>query len=332
LYSDEFNPLQVLIFRKNGDWSEIGKNLELKARNIISKSSVKTTVFYTLNPMLDDGQSQSSPQNNYKLVMEANGNLALYRLKDNKLIWESGTTNKGVPQRRLVMRSDGNLAIYDGEKNLLWQSGYTNIGDLKNRLEVTDDGYVILRRPKGEVVWSSKDSTKPSKPSKPEVPAGTIIQTDGNCPENREDDYVAGISYVRIQRNKEPAKMDQYLNFSQLEVFDTKGVNVALKKPTQASSNWSGADQSGLVVDGRAFARSWPDGFCSGSTNNEWWEVDLKGSFDIKRAKFYNRLDWLASHGTRITDFNLQLLDSDRKIIREYTFTKGTEQYCINTV
>jgi len=330
LYGDDFNPPQLLIFSKNGDWSEVGKNLELKGRNMISKSSSKTTVFFTLNPIFEGcDSSQSSPQNNYKLVMEPNGNLALYRTKDNKLIWESKTTNKGVAPRRLFMRSDGNLAIYDGEKNLLWQTGYTNIGDFKNSLEVTDDGNVILRRPKGEVVWSSKDTKKPSKP---EVADGTIIQTDGNCPENREDDYVADINYVRIQRNKEPAKLDQYLNFSQLEVFDTKGVNVALKKPTKASSNWSGTDQSGLVVDGRAFARSWPDGFCSGSTNNEWWEVDLKGSFDIKRAKFYNRLDWLASHGTRITDFNLQLLDSDRKIIREYTFTKGTEQYCINTV
>jgi hypothetical protein len=57
----------------------------------------------------------------YKLVMQGDGNLVIYRQSDSKATWSSGSW-RGGSDCRLVMQADGNLVIYNASSQPIWAS------------------------------------------------------------------------------------------------------------------------------------------------------------------------------------------------------------------
>lgn len=104
---------------------------------------------YSLRP----GQAVVSPNRQYFLLMQADGNLVLYRgsLLDNKpkqALWSSVTS---TPGSFATMQTDGNFVVYSPSNSPLWAAGPgVNKGAM---LAVQDDGNMVIYNSAGKPVW-----------------------------------------------------------------------------------------------------------------------------------------------------------------------------------
>jgi len=178
---------------------------------------------------------------------------------------------------------------------------------------------------------------KPDKPKPTPPTAPTDI--DGICKPNVEG-FTEGVSYVRLKGVK---KKWHFLQISQVVVIDTKGNNVALKKPATSSSKDPNSAQTtphgtiqvdpNWAVDGILKMRrgdmdlvtmidTWPN------DPDPWWMVDLQGEFDIKQVNYWNR----SVNGQFAIGVEIQLLDSDKNVIKSYKIINHQNIYCVNTI
>jgi hypothetical protein len=95
------------------------------------------------------GDSLDSQDGNWKLDMQADGNLVFYG-PNNKATWASNTAGHSSVWD-LVMQSDGNLVVFDASGNSLWASDTS--GNPNATLEVEDGAFVIYNS-KNEPIWS----------------------------------------------------------------------------------------------------------------------------------------------------------------------------------
>jgi len=66
------------------------------------------------------GKYLRSPNGKYKLAMQSDGNLVLYKSGTTIAIWSSGTYGK--PVTKCVMQADGNLVLYDKNNKAYWDT------------------------------------------------------------------------------------------------------------------------------------------------------------------------------------------------------------------
>ena len=98
--------------------------------------------------VLTANQSISSPDGQYQLVMQGDGNLVEYG-PGGQAIWDAGTN--GHPGASAIMQGDGNLVVYSPAGTALWNSGtYGHPGASL----VLDDGGTLAIIDQGTVLWS----------------------------------------------------------------------------------------------------------------------------------------------------------------------------------
>ena len=104
-----------------------------------------------LNPgdELREGQSITSRNGGYSLLQQDDGNLVLYRSRDGRALWASGTN--GMAVRTTIMQRDGNLVIY-GFPQALWASGTD--GHPNSVCFMQDDGNLVIYEP-WQYVWDT---------------------------------------------------------------------------------------------------------------------------------------------------------------------------------
>ncbi|XWV24456.1 mannose-specific lectin [Tupanvirus deep ocean] len=74
-------------------------------------------------------QGQSLVQGDYKLLVQSDGNLALYDSSQTQLVvWSTNTTGQGTPPYSMTLQTDGNLCLYDSTGKSLWCSNTANKG------------------------------------------------------------------------------------------------------------------------------------------------------------------------------------------------------------
>ena len=98
--------------------------------------------------VLSAGQFLVSPHQQYRLLMQPDGNLVVYG--NGAALWSSGTW--GHPGSSASLQPDGNLVVYSAAGVALWNSGTWAAGP-GVVLAVRDDGDVTLTSPGGSVVW-----------------------------------------------------------------------------------------------------------------------------------------------------------------------------------
>ena len=136
----------------------------------------------------------------------------------------------------------------------------------------------------------------------------------------------AGTPNVRYVKVLSATGPDAWLQISQIVVHDENGVNVAKRKPASGSSIWPGTSPA-TAVDGHEGARSHPHEFVANTPNNAWWMVDLGNPTTVTDIVYYNRVDCCQN---RINGAKVQLLDSNKALIAEYTITSGGPKFVIN--
>ena len=97
---------------------------------------------------------------------------------------------------------------------------------------------------------------------------------------------IGNIRAVRVWGNG-----SQVLQISQLVVLDSRGQNVALNKPTSYFSIYEGINRSSVAVDGALTIREYPGIYHSGGSGlAEYFQVDLRGQYDIVQIIYFNRI------------------------------------------
>lgn len=101
------------------------------------------------NEGLRRGESLISANGRYRLDLQEDGNLVLYRQTGGATLWSSGTA--GMTVSRAVMQDDGNLVIY-GYGTPLWASN--TAGRPGSFLILQNDGNLVIYQPTSPV-WAS---------------------------------------------------------------------------------------------------------------------------------------------------------------------------------
>jgi hypothetical protein len=95
------------------------------------------------------GQSVSSTNRRYRLLLQTDGNLVLYDDVERSAPWSTNTA--GINPGHVIMQPDGNLVVYDARGRDHWSSG--SPGDPSAYLSVQNDGNVVIYRADGEAAW-----------------------------------------------------------------------------------------------------------------------------------------------------------------------------------
>ena len=96
-------------------------------------------------------QSIVSPNGEYTLVMQADGNLVEY-LTGGRAIWSSGT--HGDTGAHAVMQTNGNLAVLDSGGAVIWSSNSHSAG-CASELSIQNDGNVVIYNPSDKAIWAT---------------------------------------------------------------------------------------------------------------------------------------------------------------------------------
>ena len=97
---------------------------------------------------LSAGQSITSPNGEYRLAMQGDGNLVEYTAAGS-VVWATGTNPSGSD---VVMQGDGNLVVYNGSAVALWASSTS--GNPGAYLVLGDDGDLVVDSASGEPLWA----------------------------------------------------------------------------------------------------------------------------------------------------------------------------------
>ena len=127
--------------------------LALCAGSQLTAGAAHNTWALWSNETLTPGQFLSigiSGQNSgYRLELQTDGNLVLYRW-NGKALWWTGTWGQSISH--LVMQSDGNLVLYRTNGTAAWSSGTFGSG---HRIELWPDGNLVMKNSANAAVWST---------------------------------------------------------------------------------------------------------------------------------------------------------------------------------
>ena len=92
---------------------------------------------------LFQNQSLTSQDTRFRLTMQSDGNLVVYRNSDNRALWGSGTQQSDV--QRAVMQNDGNFVLYHVNNAPAWASN--TAGSNGSYIIMQNDGNLVVYRP-----------------------------------------------------------------------------------------------------------------------------------------------------------------------------------------
>lgn len=104
------------------------------------------TTFYGI----PSGVSLLSAGGVFRMTMQGDGNLVVYRMSDNWVKWNSGTYSPGA---RLVLQSDGNMVIYNTGNAAIWSTGTGGANSSGYHVVMEDSGNLGLYNPSNVAIW-----------------------------------------------------------------------------------------------------------------------------------------------------------------------------------
>jgi hypothetical protein len=99
---------------------------------------------------LDSGESKFSLNQQWRLILQTDGNLVIYNTATGVYKWATQTIGSGAI--KAIMQEDGQFCLYNAAGELKWTT-YTRDAGSVARLE--SDGILAVHSPKGYAVWNS---------------------------------------------------------------------------------------------------------------------------------------------------------------------------------
>jgi len=107
-----------------------------------------------VNTRLGAGNYLISPNGQYQLMMQNDGNLVLSG-PGNQALWWTATQNN--PGAYALLQSNGNLGVYGASVKSLWATNTNGKG--VTSLELRNDGTLVLLNNAGQVVWQNRSKS-----------------------------------------------------------------------------------------------------------------------------------------------------------------------------
>lgn len=92
------------------------------------------------NQTLWQGQRLQSTNGCFRLDMQIDGNLVIYRNSNNQPMWATNTQYKGAI--RATMQGDGNFVLYNRNNSAIWNTGTWNHEG--SRIIMQNDGNLVI--------------------------------------------------------------------------------------------------------------------------------------------------------------------------------------------
>jgi hypothetical protein len=99
---------------------------------------------------LNTNERLVSPNGNYNLLMQENGNLVL-RNASGTILWHPEMDGSGSVKAEIT--DAGNVVLRQADGDVMWASGTTRWAGSATTLEVTDHGNVLLSNAAGDHLW-----------------------------------------------------------------------------------------------------------------------------------------------------------------------------------
>ena len=130
--------------------------------------------------------------------------------------------------------------------------------------------------------------------------------------------------FVRIYPS--PTSGDGYMTFTQIQVFDMNGNNLAENKTVSATSTGSGVAAVSTTVDGSenakaGVANTWTSG--SSDRTNTYWEVDLGSTQQLAQVIYIGKIDATTAERSRAKGMVVKILDESRTVVLTRSFTSS---------
>lgn len=106
-----------------------------------------------LNEDLTNVGSIISKNGKFKLAMQGDGNLVLYR-STGQALWSTSTHGRTVSEA--IMQDDGNFVMYGPGRSVIWQTA--TCGNPGAWLTVKNNGNVVIYDSAGNQLWESKST------------------------------------------------------------------------------------------------------------------------------------------------------------------------------
>jgi hypothetical protein len=118
--------------------------------DVAAPNAVKYPAWLKPGQTLNQGHILVSPKGTYKLTMQRDGNLVMYKKtgKTYKAVWHTNTHGRG-PGVRAVMQTDGNFVLYKA-KTAIWNT--RTKGGMKG-IVVQDDGNLVMYSKANKPIW-----------------------------------------------------------------------------------------------------------------------------------------------------------------------------------
>lgn len=148
------NPVGIKYIKLEVDAPSSVRIAELE---LYGRPSVQPVNFMGQGMRLEQNQSITSPNGQYRLIMQGDGNLVIYNQKTNRSIWASNTVRGTMSQ--FEFQYDGNLVVYTMPGHTsTWTSNTNDTGPVRLkgvRLQMQDDGNLVLYNAANRVLWAS---------------------------------------------------------------------------------------------------------------------------------------------------------------------------------
>ena len=127
---------------------------------LLSALSASATVYNTVITTRNGGEQRLNPDDyiissngRYKLLMQWDGNLVVYR-SDGAVIWASNSAGKGGAYA--LLQADYNLVVYTANRTPIWASNSNQkVYDINTQLLLSDDGSLKLSSMGNTAIWST---------------------------------------------------------------------------------------------------------------------------------------------------------------------------------
>jgi RHS repeat-associated protein len=156
-----------------------GAYLDLNDQGVLSVDSAGGTILWGAASVLIPGatlsanQSITSPNGQFRLVMQGDGNLV--ESQGSTVEWASGTSGSGC---RVIAQGDGNLVIYNSSNVAEWASNTS--GNAGAYLDLNDEGVLSVDSAGGGVLWEPEPVVTGISPESGSTTGGTTVTITGS--------------------------------------------------------------------------------------------------------------------------------------------------------
>lgn len=196
------------------------------------------------NQILSQGQSITSPDARFVLVLQPDGNLVEYGPAG--VVWSSNTTNG----YQLIMQPDGNLVLYSSAAAPVWSSNTQ--GDPTAALKIQNDGNLVVYNSYGiGVLWSSLTTGLPMGTTRYSSTYNTPLSTYASQVAKATTAYDGGIQGPNVSYYTLGTASKTLTGAPKLHSTNLKGSNASEMSTTMVSPISGTTDNWGFRTTGR---------------------------------------------------------------------------------